>query len=97
MNLKNSWIKKREVSRKETPLIRNTKCPRYEGIKMAGNSDEVINEHSIHGVMVLEKRARISIIQCTRITFVYDRLTSFDILKWIKNEDNWVQCRRSGS
>jgi hypothetical protein len=36
-------------------IIRNTKCPRYDGMKMAGHSDEVIKEHCLRGVRVLEK------------------------------------------
>ena len=39
----------------DTMIIRNTKCPRYDGMKMAGHSDEVIKEHCLRGVRVLEK------------------------------------------
>ena len=35
--------------------LRNTRCPRYEGMKMAGHSDEVIEEHCHRGVQIIEK------------------------------------------
>jgi len=36
-------------------VLRNSKCPRYDGMKMAGHSDEVIKEHCMRSVGVLEK------------------------------------------
>ena len=38
----------------DTMIIRNSRCPRYDGMKMAGHSDEVIKEHCLRGVRVLE-------------------------------------------
>ncbi|MBN2335232.1 hypothetical protein JXL21_06695 [Candidatus Bathyarchaeota archaeon] len=36
-------------------IIRNSRCPRYEGMKQAGHSDETIKEHCLRGVRVIEK------------------------------------------
>ena len=39
----------------DTMIIRNTRCPRYEAMKQAGFSDEVIKEHCLRGVKVIER------------------------------------------
>ena len=38
--------------------MRMTRCPRYDGFKMAGLSDEVIKEHCMRQVRILEKYAQ---------------------------------------
>jgi hypothetical protein len=41
-----------------TATMRMTRCPRYDGFKMAGLSDEVIEEHCMRQVRIFEKYAQ---------------------------------------
>lgn len=49
------WTSELIMDDASSMTIRMTKCPRYDGFKMAGLSDEVIKEHCMRQVKVVEK------------------------------------------
>ena len=52
------WTSELIMEDDDTMIMRMTKCPRYDGFKMAGHSDEVIKEHCMRQVKVFEKYAQ---------------------------------------
>ena len=49
------WTSELLMDNENTMTVKMTKCPRYDGFKMAGLSDEVIKEHCMRQVKILEK------------------------------------------
>jgi hypothetical protein len=52
------WTAELHMDGKDKATMKMTRCPRYEGFKMAGLSDEVIKEHCMRQVRILERYAQ---------------------------------------